>query len=245
MRQEPPNYIQGRIKLKGVRSHGPHRCTANTRLIPELGRNGPAGKLFDMASTSAPWNPVCDGSSSLGRRNALALEFTKERSVLLASKRVGRLRSTLEQVDVASPAQSTVALLICSSIGRAEKLAFIVGDQVLHVVENVAFEDTTCAGITALEQVALDIGPDVVDSVQKSLSAERRAAAGCLGNEVVLHGDGVAGADHLENPVVVAIAAGGVVGSTVDEVAREGNAGAGREAKDVVLASGTSSLVGD
>ena len=151
----------------------------------------------------------------------------------------------MEQVDLARPAQSSAALLVRGGIGGAEKLAFIVGDQVLHVVEDVALEDTARAGITALEQVALNIRPDVVDGVEKGLTAERGTATGCLGDVVVLQGDGVAGADHLEDPVVVAIAAGRVVGSTVDEVAGQGDAGAGREAEDVVLAAGTSSLVGD
>ncbi len=91
--------------------------------------------------------------------------------------------------------------------------------------------------------MALDIEPDVVDGVEEGLAAEGRTATGGLGDVVVLHGDGVASANHLEDPVVVAVAAGGVVRLAVDEVAGEFDAGARGEAKDIVLATGTGGLV--
>ena len=148
----------------------------------------------------------------------------------------------MEEVDLARPSESSAALLVRVGIRGTEELASVVGYNILNVVEDVALEDSTGASITSLEQVTLDVEPDVVHSVKEGLAAEGRAAASSLGDVVVLHGDGVASANHLEDPVVVAIAAGGVVGSAVDEVAGECDASAGSEAKDVVLAAGTSGL---
>lgn len=148
----------------------------------------------------------------------------------------------MEEVDLTGPAKRGAALLVGVGIGRTEELASVASDNVLNVVEDVALEDTTCASITALKQVTLDVVPDVVDGMEEGLATEGGATTSGLGDVVVLHGDGVASANHLEDPVVVAIAAGGVVGSAVDEVAGECDASAGSEAKDVVLAAGTSGL---
>lgn len=89
--------------------------------------------------------------------------------------------------------------------------------------------------------MTFDVEPHVVDGVEQRLAAEGEATAAGLGDVVVLHGDGIGCTDHLEDPVVVAVAAGGVRGA-VDEVAGEGDAGAGSKAENVVLAAGTSSL---
>jgi hypothetical protein len=78
--------------------------------------------------------------------------------------------------------------------------------------------------------------------VKEGLAAKGRAAASSLGDVVVLHGDGVASANHLENPVVVAIATSGVVGGTVDEVAGKGDASAGCKTENIVLSAWTSGL---
>lgn len=58
----------------------------------------------------------------------------------------------------------------------------------------------------------------------------------------MLHADGVGLANHLENPVVVVVAAGRVVGLAVDEVAGKFDARAGCETKDVVLTARTGGL---
>lgn len=84
--------------------------------------------------------------------------------------------------------------------------------------------------------------PHVVDGVEESATAEGRAAAEGLVDVVVLHGDLVVGADHLEGPVVESVAAGGVVGLAVDEVVGESDALSGVEVEDVVLAAKTGSL---
>ena len=148
----------------------------------------------------------------------------------------------MEEVDLARPSESSAALLVRVGVRGTKELASVVGYNILNVVEDVTFEDSTGASITSLEQVTLDVEPDVVHSVEEGLAAEGRAAASSLGDVVVLHGDGVASANHLENPVVVAIATSGVVRGTVDEVAGQGDASAGRETEDIVLSAGASSL---
>lgn len=148
----------------------------------------------------------------------------------------------MEEVDLARPSESSAALLVRVGVRGTKELASVVGYNILNVVEDVTLEDSTGASITSLEQVTLDVEPDVVHSVKEGLAAKGRATASSLGDVVVLHGDGVASANHLENPVVVAIATSGVVRGTVDEVAGQGDASAGRETEDIVLSAGASSL---
>jgi hypothetical protein len=211
-------------------------------LIPELGRGGPGSKCGKLSNTSSLRNPDRGSRSGGSLRNGQSLEIAEERSVLFAGERVAGGGSTLEEVDLAGPAESGAALFVGVGIRRTEESATVVCNNGVNIVENVALKDTAGSGLTALEHVALDVEPDVVDGVEESLAAESGATASSLGDVVVLHGDGVAGADHLEDPVVVAIAASGVVGGAVDEVAGEGDASARFETKDIVLATGTSGL---
>lgn len=148
----------------------------------------------------------------------------------------------MEEVDFARPAESSAALLVRVGVGRTKELASVVGYNILNVVEDVTLEDSTGAGITSLEQVTLDVEPDVVHGVKEGLAAKGRATASSLGDVVVLHGDGVASANHLENPVVVAVTTSGVVGGTVDEVAGEGDASAGCKSENIVLSAWASGL---
>jgi hypothetical protein len=170
------------------------------------------------------------------------LELIEERSVPLTSKSVGSCGSTLEEVYLTRSAKCGAALLVRGRIRRAEELARIVGDNILNVVENISLENSASSGIAALEQVTLDVEPDVVDSMKESFPAESGATASGLGDVVVLHGDRVASTDHLEDPVVISVAASRVFGGAIDEVAGESDTGAGRESENVVLAAWTSSL---
>jgi len=90
--------------------------------------------------------------------------------------------------------------------------------------------------------MALDVRPHIVHGVQERFPTQGRPATRGLSNVVVLHGDGVARTDHLEHPVMVPVAAGRVVRCAVDEVAGQRDARAGREAEDVVLATGACCL---
>jgi hypothetical protein len=211
-------------------------------LLPKLHRCRPSRKRRELTTSRPVRDPGHDLGSLLRARNSLALKLAEERRILLTSKRTPSRRSPRKQIHLASPAQRRAALLIGTLIRRPKQLASVVRNNILYIVEHVALEDSARAGVPALEEVAFDVGPDVVDGVEQRLAAERGPAAGGFGDVVVLHGDGVAGADHLEDPVVVAVAAGGEVGLSVDEVAGEGDASAGCEAEDVVLAAGTGGL---
>ena len=57
---------------------------------------------------------------------------------------------------------------------------------------------------------------------------------------VTLHGDEIAGSVEVDTPVVVAVAGGGVVADTVDEVVGEGHALGGISAEDDVLTGNAS-----
>lgn len=215
----------------------------HTRLPPKPHRQRPAREGSELSTPRRVGNPIHDLSHRLRARNSLPLKLAKERSILLTSKGTSSCRSTLEQVHLARPAQRRAALFVGVLIRRPKELASVVRNDVLDVVENITLEDTARAGVPALEKVAFDVEPNVVDGVEQRLAAQRGAAAGRLGDVVVLHGDGVAGADHLEDPVVVAVAAGGEVRLPVDEVTGEGDAGTRGEAENVVLAAGTGGLL--
>src|SRR5690242_6749417 len=212
------------------------------QLNPELDRRGPCSKRRNLTNARTVRNPSDNLSCSPSTCNALSIEFAKERSIPLASQRAGSGRGTLEEVGLASPSERSAALLVRGGIGRSEELASILSDNVLDIVEDIAFENAAGPSVTTLEKMTLDIEPDVVDGMEEGLATEGGAATSSLGDVVVLHGDGVAGTDHLKDPVVVAIAARGVVGGAVDEVAGKSNAGAGSEAKDIMLATRASSL---
>ena len=86
--------------------------------------------------------------------------------------------------------------------------------------------------------------PDVVDGVEQSSSGQGGRTTGCVGDVIVLHGDLIVGADHLESPIVVAVAASsGVRRLAINVVAGKSDALARVEAEDVMLAAGTSSLI--
>jgi len=221
------------------------RSLAYTRancLVPELHGSGPASERRKLANTSRIGNPGCDLRSSLSARDSLTLELAKERGVFLASQRASSGRSSLKEVDLAITTKSRTALLVGGSIRGAEELACVICDNVLDVVEDVALEDTTSTGITAFEQVALHVEPDIVDGVEQGLATKSRATASGLGDVVVLHGDRVTSANHLKDPVVIAIAASGVIRKTIDEVAGKGDASRGCESEHVVLSARASSL---
>lgn len=189
-------------------------------LISKLHRARPSSKFGYLSNTSTVWNLRCDGSSSGSFGDAEVLKIAEERSILPASKRARCGRGTFKQVDFAGPAQSRAALLVSRGIRRAEQPSCIISNYVLHVVEDIAFEDPASACITALEQVALDVKPHVVDGVQECLATKSRTASCSLGDVIVLHGDRVACADHLKDPVVVSVTASGVVRGAVDKIAR-------------------------
>ena len=230
------NYIQGRLRNADVLP----RCIAT--LLPKPHGCRPSRKRRELTDPRRVRDTRRNLRSLFRARNSLSLKLAEERSIFLTSKGTSSRRSTLEQVHLARPAQRRIALLVSALVRRPKKLASVVRNDVLDIVEDVALEDAARAGVPALEEVAFDVEPNVVDGVEQRLAAQRGAAAGRLGDVVVLHSDGVAGADHLEDPVVVAVAAGGEVGLPVDEVAGEGDAGTGGEAEDVVLAAGTGGL---
>ena len=86
--------------------------------------------------------------------------------------------------------------------------------------------------------------PHVVDSVEQSSSGQGGRASGGVGDVVVFHRDLIVGSDHLEGPIVIAVAASsGVRRLAVNVVAGECDALARVEAEDIMLAAGTSSLM--
>ena len=90
--------------------------------------------------------------------------------------------------------------------------------------------------------MAFDVVPDIVDGMEKSFAAQCRATTSSLGDVVILHADGVAGADHLKHPIMVAVASSRVVGLTVDEVAREFDARARCVTENIMLSARAGSL---
>ena len=77
-------------------------------------------------------------------------------------------------------------------------------------------------------------------SVQKGVALDLgRTSAGVV-DVVALHGNEIAGAVEVDAPVVVAIAGGGPVAGTVDEVVRDGDALGGLSAEDDVLTADAS-----
>lgn len=210
--------------------------------LNEPNRSRPASKARKLSSTSPVGDGVGDGSSSGSLVDTKVLELAEERRVLVFGKAAASGGGTSEKVDLAAPAERRRALSVGSGVGRAKELALVTLLHVLNVFEDVALPDTARARVSTFEKVALNVSPDVVDGVQKSLSAERGTASGGLGDVVVLHADGVGLANHLENPIVVVVATGRVVGLAVDEVAGKLDACAGCETKDVVLTARTGSL---
>lgn len=241
--QLPIKNVQRKLKML---CKAKRECASDFRVlcsVPELGRDSPCSKARNFSNTSTVGNSSCNLSRSLSTRRRLALELGQQGGVFLAGQSASSGRSALEKVDYAVTAKRSAALLVGGGIRGAEELAFVVCDYVLDVEEDIALEETASTSVTALKKMALDVRPDIVDGVKESLARERRATASGLGDVVVLHGDCVASADHLEDPVMVAVATCRVVGGTVDEVAGECDTGARGETKNVVLTTGTSSLV--
>lgn len=91
--------------------------------------------------------------------------------------------------------------------------------------------------------MTLYVEPDVVDGVEQGLTTKSWATARGLGDVVVLHRDRVTSANHLKDPVVIAIAASRVIRKAVDEVAGKGDASRRSEPEHIVLSARASSLV--
>lgn len=175
--------------------------------------------------------------SRLRARNVKTRKVRKERRIL----RRQRALRVVKRIRLADALESAVAICIRGRSG--EQAAFEIGRQSRDVGEDVALEDAAGGGFAALEGVAVVVLPDVVDGVQEGASGQGGGAAGCAGDEVGFQRDLVAFADHLEGPVVVAVAAAGRVGRlAVDVVVGERDAGAGVVAEDVVLAARSGGL---
>jgi hypothetical protein len=71
------------------------------------------------------------------------------------------------------------------TIRAAVKLSLEIGnDNLLHVLEHIALEESLASGVT-LDSMAIDIGPDVVDGMEEGGGRQRGTATGCMLDEVV------------------------------------------------------------
>lgn len=133
--------------------------------LSETNRSRPASKARKLSSTSPVGDGVGDGSSSGSLVDAKVLELAEERRVLVFGKAVASGGGASEKVDLASPAERGRALGVGRGVGRAKELALVTLLHVLDVFEDVTLPDTARASVSALEKVALDVSPDVVDGV--------------------------------------------------------------------------------
>mgnify|MGYP004501322437 CR=1 FL=1 len=120
------------------------------RLLLELDRRGPSSKRRELTNTSHSGNSSSSLRSSLSTRNSQALKLVEERCVFLASQRASSCRGTLERVDLAGPAERGAALLVRVGIWKSEELASVASNNVLDIVEDIAFKDTLSTSVTTL-----------------------------------------------------------------------------------------------
>jgi hypothetical protein len=141
--------------------------------------------------------------------------------VLREERSIGKLPVALglfKKVDFASSAKGKLTFRRGAAVGSGKESSSIITNELLDIDENVAFENSTSLVLASLDGMTVVVLPDIVDSVKKSVSAQSRASAGGAVDIVVLHGDLIVFANHLEGPVVVTVTASGEGRFAVDEV---------------------------
>lgn len=93
----------------------------------------------------------------------------------------------VQDVDLAGASEGALTLGVGGGVRSGEELALVVGDELLDLDEGVSLENPASSGIAALNGVAVDVLPYIVDGVEEGAAAQGRATACSLVDVVVFH----------------------------------------------------------
>lgn len=102
----------------------------------------------------------------------------------------------VQDVDLAGASKGTLTLGIGGGVRGGEEPALVVGDELLDLDEGVSLENPARSGLAALDGVAVDVLPYIVDSMEEGATAQGRATACSLVDVVVLHCFGLENKDR-------------------------------------------------
>ena len=118
--------------------------------------------ISNLSKTSTGGNLVLSNKGSSRPSNRETLELGQEASILAVEGTRGN-----KDVTLARTAKILLSCIGGCTIRAAVKLSLEIGnDNLLHVFEHIALEESLAGGVT-LDSVAIDVGPDVVNGMEE------------------------------------------------------------------------------